>query len=148
MKINCMHRISCKLLPLLGMISLMEAIGLCLLSYRLVDAEDRKFFTVIGKMAYQDFEGTFSPDFVFRMEAEEAFDSLSTSEKVKVLVWTGLRYKDSSSVMSAIYEMAKKHKLIRALDYHLMTLQDNAISERKVADLENMRRALKCNRDP
>lgn len=135
-------RILYKVLFLLGIITLAEAVGVCLLSHRLTKVGDRAFFNLIGRIAYQECEGLFSPDFVFQMETEGVFDSLSMSERVQFLTWAGLKYKDSSSVMTIICELAKKHNVMRALDFHLTVLQDNAKDAEEVTALKNLRKAL------
>lgn len=135
-------RIIYGILLLLGVMTLAETVGICLLAHRMMKVSDRMFFNLIGRIAYQETEGLFPPDFVLKIETEGVFNSLSLSERVQFLAWAGLKYKDSSSAITTICELAKKHNVMRALDFHLTVLQDNAKNAEEATCLQNLKRAL------
>ena len=113
-----------------------------LLIYIRHKSRNETLYNVIGRIVYQDFAGSFPIDSVFVMEIDNVMPSLSVTEKVHFLTWAISRYKYSSSIMTAIYEIAEKYSMAKLLDYHLAMLQDNSSDTEKKLELQRIRKAL------
>ena len=100
-------------------------------------------YSLVGKIAVQEYDGEFPLDTVFQAEAEATLESLTVGDQVRFLVWAVRWYSGSPAVTESVVALAKRLGVEHLLDYHLTVLQDNVKDEQVIKLCRAIRERLK-----